>query len=71
MGFVTPEEVWMKGEGRSWFEAGIEKTCKQFNGHIVDAAKVKVYVSEIMNGKRQFDPVPWRVLCFGNWFENR
>ncbi len=69
MGFVTPEELWLKGEGRKWFMEGVEHTCKQFGGHLLDAEATKKYVLEIMDGKRKFSFMPWRVLCFGKWYD--
>lgn len=68
MGFVTPEELWLKGEGRAWFNEGIDKACKQFGGHLLDTEKTKHYVSEMMEGKRKFDFMPWRIVCFERWF---
>lgn len=67
MGFVTPEELWLKGEGKSWFQDGVDKACKQFGGHILNTDQVKQYVSSMIDGKRNFDYVPWRILCFHRW----
>ena len=68
MGFVTPEEVWLKGEGREWFLDGIEKACIQFDGHLLNAHEVRRYVAAIIAGKREFDFVPWRIFCFHRWY---
>lgn len=70
MGFVTPEEVWLKEEGKEWFKDGIDKACKQLGGHLLDAEKVNNYVSGMMEGKRPFDFVPWRIICFNMWFDS-
>jgi asparagine synthase (glutamine-hydrolysing) len=70
MGFVTPEELWLKGEGRTWFEEGVERACRQFGGQLLNAEGVRQYVSEMINGKRQFDFMPWRMLCFEHWFNH-
>jgi len=69
MGFVTPEEVWLKGEGKEWFNDSIDKACKQFGGHLLDAGKVRKYVDEMIAGKREFDFMPWRIVCFYRWFK--
>jgi asparagine synthase (glutamine-hydrolysing) len=69
MGFVTPEEVWLKNEGRKWFMDGIEKTCAQFGGHLIDKTATMNYVKEIAEGKRQFSFMPWRVLSLGKWYD--
>jgi asparagine synthase (glutamine-hydrolysing) len=67
MGFVTPEELWLKGEGKAWFMEGVENTCKQFGGSILNADATLAHVREIVEGKREFSFMPWRVLCLGKW----
>ena len=69
MGFVTPEEMWLKGEGRGWFTSEIDKACKMF-GDILDAKAVKEHVTEMMDGKRKFTFMPWRIVCFAQWAKN-
>ncbi len=69
MGFVTPEEVWLKGEGRAWFMEGVENTCKHFGGHLVNAEATLAHVREIADGKRAFTFMPWRVFSLGKWYE--
>lgn len=68
MGFVTPEELWLKGEGKEWFNAGVERACKQLDGYLLDAAGTRRYVADMIEGKRKFDFMPWRVICFERWF---
>ena len=68
MGFVTPEELWLKGEGREWFKNGIDKACAQFGGHILDSDATRAYVQNMMDGKTPFSFMPWRVICFDKWF---
>ncbi len=70
MGFVTPEELWLKEEGKDWFNAEIEKACKQFDGTILEASNVRKYVADMMAGKRKFDFVPWRIICFNKWYSS-
>lgn len=70
MGFVTPEELWLKGEGKEWFNTEIEKACQQFGGTLLNTEHTKSYVAEMIAGKRQFDFVPWRIICFSKWHES-
>lgn len=70
MGFVTPEELWLKGEGRTWFTAEIDKACQQFGGTLLNAANVKKHVGEMIDGKREFDFMPWRIVCFNRWINS-
>jgi len=68
MGFVTPEELWLKGEGKSWFLDSAEKTCRQF-GQIINSNAAMNHIREIAEGKREFSFMPWRVVCLGKWYE--
>jgi asparagine synthase (glutamine-hydrolysing) len=69
MGFVTPEEMWLKGEGKDWFMNGIDKVCSQFGGTILNVAATRQYVTGMIEGKIPFNFVPWRLLCLGQWYE--
>ncbi len=70
MGFVTPEETWLKGEGKEWFIAEIDSACKAFGGTILDVTNTKKYVTEMMDSKRKFDFMPWRIVCFNRWYSS-
>lgn len=69
MGFVTPEELWLRGEGRAWFMKGIDNSCQHFGNNILDVAATKSYVNNMADGKQAFNFMPWRVLCLGKWYE--
>jgi asparagine synthase (glutamine-hydrolysing) len=69
MGFVTPEEIWLRTDGRKWFEDGVAKTAAMFDGRLLDAKATTAHVQEMMDGKREFNFMPWRVLCLGVWYE--
>ena len=71
MGFVTPEEVWLKEEGKSWFNEELEAAYKNLDGTMVNAGLARTYVSEIMNGTRAFDFMPWRIICFNRWLNKQ
>ena len=66
MGFVTPEETWLKGEGKAWFTDWVEYTCTHAQG-IVAGDKLQKEVNDIIAGKQPFSFLPWRVSVFGNW----
>jgi len=67
MGFVTPEEVWLKGEGKEWFLEAIDYTCKEFK-HLIKEDVLKQHVDDIISSKEPFSYVPWRVAAFGIWY---
>jgi asparagine synthase (glutamine-hydrolysing) len=68
MGFVTPEELWLKGEGKDWFIEEMNKACDAFGGKILEVNNMKKYLTDMIAGKRKFDFVPWRVICFNRWY---
>lgn len=70
MGFVTPEELWLKGEGKSWFLHHVYETCKLYPDLLV-ADKVKAKVNAIVDGKERFSFVPWRIVALGIWHKQQ
>lgn len=69
MGFVTPEELWLKGEGLEWFTEQIKAACAQF-GQLLNGEKVLQHFKDMLEGKRQFDSMPWRIVCFYRWYNS-
>ncbi len=68
MGFVTPEELWMKGEGRKWFTDEINTAAEQLQQYVLPD-KVCRYLAEMMEGTTSFDFTPWRIICFNKWLQ--
>ncbi|NCX95507.1 MAG: asparagine synthase (glutamine-hydrolyzing) [Chitinophagia bacterium] len=69
MGFVTPEELWLKGEGKQWFIDHVTETCHTFSNILV-ADKCIKYVHDMIEGKIPFNFTPWRIVCLGIWYKN-
>lgn len=67
MGFVTPEEVWMKGDSSSQFKMKIEEAVYLSKG-LINSNIVKMY-DEMVAGERPFDFLYWRVISFGVWLK--
>ena len=67
MGFVTPEELWLKGEGKEWFLQGIEDTMKLLPA-LFNEAKVMQLFTDTVEGRVPFDFTIWRILFFGKWY---
>jgi asparagine synthase (glutamine-hydrolysing) len=67
MGFVTPEELWLKGEGREWFLKGVDDTIKLLP-HLFDAVKLRQFCNDVLSGKIPFDFTIWRILSLGRWY---
>ncbi len=60
MGFVTPEELWLKGEGRHWFKNKIDAAMHLLPDGI-DGQLLMQEVTDIMDGRKPFSFLPWRV----------
>ncbi len=67
MGFVTPEEVWLKGEGKDWFLKGVAETVSMLPS-LFDEVKLKRFCDDMTEGKIPFDFTMWRILSFGKWY---
>jgi len=67
MGFVTPEEVWLKGEGKEWFLSGVDHTIKLLPAFF-NESKVRQFCSDMIDGKTPFDFTIWRILSLGKWY---
>jgi asparagine synthase (glutamine-hydrolysing) len=70
MGFVTPEEVWLKGEGKNWFLEHVNETCKLYPD-MLESDKVKSNVKAIIEGKDKFSFIPWRLVALGIWHKQQ
>ncbi len=66
MGFVTPEEVWLKGDGKQWFLDAADYTCTVFKDMLhVDLLKKEI--NDIIDSKKPFSTMPWRIASLGIW----
>ncbi len=68
MGFVTPEEIWLREEGTDWFRAGINETL-QLLPHLFNAGNVKTLFANMAEGKIPFDFSIWRIVFLGRWYK--
>ncbi len=66
MGFVTPEETWLRESATSWFRAAIADSMAAA-GDLVVARGAGQMVEDVIHGRAPFSFAPWRILCFGRW----
>src|SRR5205085_12692242 len=66
MGFVTPEEVWVREQATPWFRTGLEAAFDAAPG-LLDPSRTRAMFADVVAGRTPFDFAPWRVLCFGRW----
>jgi asparagine synthase (glutamine-hydrolysing) len=67
LGFVTPEEVWVKETGTDKFREALRESIALSKGILNDYALDEL--EEIINGQRVFSFQVWRMICFGIWMK--
>lgn len=65
LGFVTPEEVWIRESKTELFRMKVYESVDQSNGVLKPV--VKQIFEEMISGKRRFNFFLWRIICFGVW----
>ncbi|GBR73587.1 asparagine synthetase B [Candidatus Termititenax aidoneus] len=65
-GFVTPEEIWFK-ENSAALRVYLLQTVNLAKGLIND--KIVAMYDDFAAGRAVYDPVFWRVICFGRWLQ--
>ncbi len=66
IGFATPEEVWMRNNStmfRTKAREAVEKSCGVLNDHAISK------INDIIDGKKPFSSIPWRIISFGYWID--
>jgi asparagine synthase (glutamine-hydrolysing) len=66
LGFVTPEEVWVREQAPQAFRQQVANTLESARG-IFDADALRAEVDAIIAGTKKFSFLPWRVANFGHW----
>lgn len=65
LGFATPEEVWMKEDDPDLFRRAVRNVVNLSSGIIgPDAGSL---FEKIVEGKRSFSFLVWRLISFGVW----
>jgi len=65
MGFVTPEELWMREQEPELFRNAL-RDAVELSGGIVREG-VLLGLDEMIAGARPFSFLPWRLINFGTW----
>lgn len=66
MGFVSPEERWVKEEGRDWFERQIDGSITALPDFL-NAKNTQILLQQIQNGQCAFNFDLWRIICLANF----
>jgi len=65
LGFVTPEEVWLREEGTVHFRKALRDSMDASGGIL--KPDVMRLLEETVEGKRAFSFLIWRLISFGAW----
>ena len=67
MGFVTPEEMWVRREASEVFRAELSRAVEASQG--VLKTSVLNHLDAVIAGREPFSFVVWRIISFGRWME--
>ncbi|HEX9936340.1 MAG TPA: asparagine synthase (glutamine-hydrolyzing) [Longimicrobium sp.] len=67
MGFVTPEETWVRREAPERFRAAVRHAVEVSRGVILPSAAEKL--DRMIDGSEPFEFFPWRLVSFAAWME--
>ena len=67
LGFVTPEEVWMRSVRPDVFRTAMGAAITSSGGILT--AHAGSMLADIISGTRRFDHSAWRIISFGRWAE--
>jgi asparagine synthase (glutamine-hydrolysing) len=65
MGFVTPEEVWLREQAPDRFRQAVREAVDASGGVIRPSALARL--EDVIAGRQPFDPFTWRLISFGAW----
>ncbi|MDC1122795.1 asparagine synthase (glutamine-hydrolyzing) [Nitrospinaceae bacterium] len=65
LGFLTPEEVWIKNKGSSLYREKLGEAVESSRG-ILNGQAFQI-LEETISGKKPFTSLSWRLISFGEW----
>lgn len=68
MGFVSPEERWIKEEGKEWFNRAMDNAPVAIE-RFVDRAEFDRLLVDMQTGRRSFDFSVWRTICLNYYLK--
>lgn len=66
IGFATPEQAWLRHEGRGMLEDGISMALDTFP-ELFDATATNQLMDKAFITPHHLNPALWRIACFGIW----
>lgn len=68
LGFVTPEETWLRESAPDLFRERVNAAIDA-SGGILHKAEVNKMLEDMIGGKARFSYLPWRLISFGEWMK--
>lgn len=65
LGFVTPEEIWLREEGSNRFRLALDEAIDASKGILNSRARTAL--EGMIAGRRPFSFMVWRMISFGAW----
>ncbi len=65
LGFVTPEEVWLRQDSPEVFRRMLRQAIADSRGILRPQAEQ--VLERMISGEAGFSFLPWRMICFGTW----
>ena len=66
LGFATPGEIWIREHAPQKFRQEFRQAIENSHGLLSDSASA--VLDDMIDNRRQFDFLAWRIICFGKWF---
>lgn len=66
LGFVTPEETWLRETAPDLFREKMNEAIA-VSGGILRKAEVNKMLEDMISGRVRFSFLPWRLISFGEW----
>lgn len=67
LGFMAPEDVWMKSINPDIFRQKMKDAIAASDG-ILNSSAMQI-LEDTISGKRDFSALPWRLINFGEWMK--
>lgn len=68
LGFVTPEEVWLRERAPDAFRARLNKAIDSAAG-VLKGNECRELLEAMIQGRQRFSFLPWRMISFGQWID--
>jgi asparagine synthase (glutamine-hydrolysing) len=68
MGFVTPEETWVRQDAPERFRVELRRAVDASQGIIKKAAALE-HFEAVLSGREPFNFLVWRMISFGRWMD--